>query len=418
MAWCNSKITNKTSRHPIVEKIIIHGLKRTKPIVVLRELLIKKGQAFSTSDLLESIQQLKNLQIFSYVRPYLSLKENNKVVVTIDVKEKWTTIPYFSYTAGGGLRYMRAGLYDINWLGKYIQIGAEYTNWNGESGGAFWYDNPRVFNKKNRITMTVESTQKPRTMYTTQGNIQARFVLKRSAFSLSYKKTFHNIFQIGWLAEYFEDNIHDLNDISLSNSSKALITKNSSSTTLLNTLTLKLGRLNYDIDVINGKESQLLLSHSSKQLLSNTSFNKVKWLNQAYFQLPWRRSYIATNFVLASTNTELIQQYYSVGGFDNIRGYFDGQFRNKSFWQANIEYRIPSYRSPWIVLQHIFFIDVANATDRIEKLGKFSNNIYSAGIGFRLISPKIYSFNGRLDFALYTSGSSKTSISLGTQHFF
>ena len=138
MAWCNSKITNKTSRHPIVEKIIIHGLKRTKPIVVLRELLIKKGQAFSTSDLLESIQQLKNLQIFSYVRPYLSLKENNKVVVTIDVKEKWTTIPYFSYTAGGGLRYMRAGLYDINWLGKYIQIGAEYTNWNGESGGWNW----------------------------------------------------------------------------------------------------------------------------------------------------------------------------------------------------------------------------------------------------------------------------------------
>ncbi|MDX1812830.1 MAG: hypothetical protein R3240_12815 [Gammaproteobacteria bacterium] len=69
-------------------------------------------------------------------------------------------------------------------------------------------------------------------------------------------------------------------------------------------------------------------------------------------------------------------------------------------------------------MQHIFFLDVANAADHIADLNNTHNIVSSSGIGFRLISPKIYSFNGRLDFALYTSGTSSTSISLGTQHFF
>jgi len=416
---CYGEIIEGTNleNKPKVESIKITGLKKTNKRVILRELLFKENSPLTTNDLIESVQRLKNLQIFSYVRPYLALLPNNEVAVTIDIEEKWTTIPFFNYSAGGGTKHLTAGIYDINWLGKYIELGALYQNWNKEHGGIIWFNDPRFLDQRNTLNLIIQNTRKPRYIYEENGNLQGSFILHRKAFTAAYKKEIYSHFELGLQAEYFDDALLNVENDNLDSTTLDSLMHYTNSKTLLNTLTMRLGQLNYDIDIVSGKESQILLSHSSKSLASDHNFNKFKWNNQIYWQFPWR-SYIAGNFTLAATNTQLIQQQYFVGGFQHIRGYYDGQFRNKSYWQANLEYRIPSYKSQWIVLQHVFFTDAINAASHPKKLSNFENNVYSAGTGIRLLSPKVYSFNGRIDFAFYTSGKNKTSISFGTQHFF
>lgn len=419
--FCYSSIAEEFSsldNQPRIQSIEIAGLSRTKEKVVRRELTFKEGDILTTDALLFSIQELKNLQIFAYVRPFLELQPDNKVNLRIELQEKWTIIPFFSYTAGGKTEHIKAGVYDINVLGKYVEVGVLYDNWNGEHGGIVWYRNPRFMRTRNLFGMDLHNTQVPVRLYNRDGEKTGSFVLKAEKFNLLYEVEISRLLRLGLLAEYSDDMVHSIERfLSEDNYTFQKLSTNRHTKTLLNTFTITLGKLHYDIDIIKGKNSELLLSHSSTDLLSDFNFNKIKWINQAYWQLPWR-SYIATNFTLAATDTGLIQQYYYVGGFQHIRGYFDGQYRNRSYWQVNAEYRIPSYRSKWIILQHVFFIDAINSANRINELNHFNNNVYSAGFGIRLISPRIYSFNGRLDIALYTSGISQTSISLGTQHFF
>lgn len=418
LSWSQSESQSKLATSPIVDSITIRGLWRSNENIVRRELLFREGDSLTTVLLLESLQDLKNLQIFSYVRPFITLLPNNRVNVTIEVSEKWTTIPFMSYRQGGGTEYFYVGLYDINTLGKYVETGFQYENWNGEHGGVVWFRNPRFMNQRMTVGADIWATQKPTFLYTTSGKDQGEFILRQRRLNLLVKKEWTKYFETGILMEYTEDELHSFlftDEID----ARTLNTLNQypQANTLLNTLTVRVGKLDYDIDLITGQRSELLLSHSNRRLVSDYSFNKVKWVSQAYWPLKWR-SYIATNFTLAATDTPLLQQYYNVGGFEHIRGYLTGQFRNRSYWQWNTEYRIPSYRSQWIILQHIFFLDIANSTDNISDLGDVDENIYSGGIGLRLISPKIYSFNGRIDFALLTSQKSELSLSFGTQHFF
>ncbi len=413
-----NKAFHQLEHKPRLVQLEIQGLHRTREIVVRRELLFREGDYLTTRALMQSVQNLKNLQLFSYVRPFLELQAGNKVKLILSLQEKWTTIPFMSYRQGGGTRFFYFGLYDINTWGRYIEAGFQYENWNGEHGGMLWFRNPRFLHKRSTLGINLWSTQKPTFLYDRDGKDQGSYILKQQQINFSIKKELRNVFEFGLLLEYSKDKLHSLElTPALDDKTRNTIRNHRQVTTLLNTLTLRLGKLNYDIDIVSGRKTELLLSHSEAGVGSDESFNKLKWVNQYYWQLP-RRSYIATNFTLAATDTPLLQEYYFVGGFEHIRGYLAGQFRDKAYWQFNAEYRIPSYRSPWIILQHIFFLDAVNSAASARNLNKFDNNVYSAGIGVRLISPRIYKFNGRLDFALLTSDKSQISLSFGTHHFF
>jgi hypothetical protein len=70
-------------------------------------------------------------------------------------------------------------------------------------------------------------------------------------------------------------------------------------------------------------------------------------------------------------------------------------------------------------LQHIFFFDVVQPEKSLSSFAFDSEQLFpSTGIGFRLISPKIYRFNGRLDIAFPWRAGNATYISFGSQQFF
>ncbi|HFE39323.1 MAG TPA: hypothetical protein ENK06_13065, partial [Gammaproteobacteria bacterium] len=188
-------------------------------------------------------------------------------------------------------------------------------------------------------------------------------------------------------------------------------------TAIFNAVFVELGKLNYENYLIEGTFSKFSIKHSNRSFSSDITTTQLDWFNRIFWRLPYHAN-LGFRMNLGWTNTENIQYLYYIGGFQNIRGYFDGQFRSKTYWQMNAEYRIPSYRSHWLVLQHIFFIDVVGVGDKIADLKQNNQRYASAGIGLRIISPRIYSFNGRIDIAPFTSGKSPSQISFGAQQFF
>jgi hypothetical protein len=108
-----------------VASIDIEGLKRTDAFVVYREIGFKQGDYITEEKLAWAVQELKNLRLFSEVNTQTSINQDDSINVTFKLREKWTTIPVFTYIQGGESQYFVTGLYDINTFGRYLETGAQ-----------------------------------------------------------------------------------------------------------------------------------------------------------------------------------------------------------------------------------------------------------------------------------------------------
>ena len=426
LSFADHSTKHNLEKRPIVDEIEIRGLWRTKPKVVLRELFFRENDVLTTKDLLASVQRLKNLRIFSKVHPLLELKPENKVKVIFLLQEKWTIIPYANVSGGGGTTYAKAGVFDINSFGRYIETGVQYDNWNGRHGGIARIRDPRFLDQRLVFGVDLWATQRVRQLYATNSKLQGNYVLETKKIEFILKKEITAKLHIGTELEFNKSSILENNaNTSLENQSDTvidsdtlqLVNNNNKGTATFSKLFIEIGKFDFDNYILDGKFTKFSIKHSNKLLGSNQSTTQLDMINLAFWKLPYHAN-AGFRFNAGWTNTKEIQDLYYIGGFQDIRGYFDGQFRSKTFWQFNAEYRIPSYRSNWLVLQHVFFIDVVGTGNRLDDLKDNGIQFSSAGTGIRIISPRIYSFNGRLDIAIFTSGNSPTSISFGTQQYF
>ena len=181
---------------------------------------------------------------------------------------------------------------------------------------------------------------------------------------------------------------------------------------------LTLGRLDYDNVLLQGRLSELSMNYTSPDLGSDYEAYRVTWDNK-YFWRVGKNANLAWRLKWAKTNSQRIQDLFYIGGFENVRGYFDGQLRGKQFWQSNIEFRDILFSSSWYYLQGNIFADIAQLIKPTSVIESSSNDVfYSSGIGLRLGSPKIYRFLARLDIALNTSHPATSRVSFAVQQFF
>ncbi len=184
-------------------------------------------------------------------------------------------------------------------------------------------------------------------------------------------------------------------------------------------LTLQLGRLNYDTYLVDGIQSNWKFDFSNKAWLGKNSATTITQTTK-YFKRIKHDQNLALNFSTGFTDNNFLQKQFFVGGLENVRGYVDGQFVGRNFWQANLEYRIPSYQSDWFVLQHNVFFDIGNVADKFDDLvGSNAQTPFSSvGAGIRLISPKVFRLNLRIDVAKALNYNKAFDISFGLQQFF
>jgi len=402
-----------------VASITILGLQRTRTNVVQRELLIEKSEPLNLPALEESLRRLKNLRIFHSVADAYYRDNKNQVHIQLTFSESFTTIPIVKITEGGGTSYLVAGVYDVNTLGKYLETGIQYESWNGEDGGVVWFRNPRFMNQRVRFGADLWSVKRPRDLYEPDGTSQGDFVLYQRKLNVFADKELFSGFTLGVGAEL---NKTQLLDGSMSGQlsmgvSQAIVNQNEVATHW-GKVYLTLGRLNYDNVLLHGQLSEFSIDYTSPDLGSDYEAYRASWDNKLFWKVG-KHANIGWRLKWAKTNSQKLQDLFYVGGFENVRGYFDGQLRGKQYWQSNLEYRDILFTSSWYYLQGNIFADVAQLIEPTTGIESNNNDVfYSAGVGLRLGSPKIYRFIARLDIALNTSHPATSRISFAVQQFF
>ncbi|MDH5693628.1 MAG: BamA/TamA family outer membrane protein, partial [Gammaproteobacteria bacterium] len=398
-------------------KITLVGLQRTKPKVVLREITFSEGDWIPADAIKESVQNLKNLELFSEVRPYLELQADKSVHIRFELAEKWTTIPYLSYAEGGGTVHIRGGAYDINVFGKYIELGAEYESLNGTGSGFLWYRNPRLFNQRLNLLVVAGTHARPRKIYK-EGVEQYRFGQEQEEGYFILKKEFSRDFTLGLSYRISSDMFSDLKpDKEEAGRFSEQLNYNERYEAQSYTFIAAYGKLDFDSFLVKGREYRLDIV-SSRSDTGNLNYTQFISENKFFYPLRWH-SNLASRLIVSTIDTNSLFRNNYVGGLTHVRGYYDGQFLGSSYWLANLEYRVPSMNNSWVVLQHIFFVDVAQVRDRFRELDLSGEQTYSSvGLGIRFIIPKIYRFNGRLDIAFPNSKTGASGISIGAQQFF
>lgn len=410
-----------------IDAIVIDGLFLTKPNVVTRELLFGEGEVATRRQIEQSVQRLRNLGIFRIAEYELldrriplpdgtmpnAGQEHRVLLITVD--ERWTLIPFGTFAAGGGTFSLTTGLYDINLLGRYIQLGGQYQHFAGTNSFALWAEDPRFLGKRISVGGSVAQTNRINAFYDDAGELEGAHLRLRQSGGLSL-----NVEWLPWLRsgialgyandEYSTNLLSDeLTELELERGlpDPAQYAQLSVSTTL--------GRLDADSFLRKGASLGWGASGSKAGVLSNLDYFDNVFQAIGFAILPFR-SNIGLRLGVGHTTTDRPEYEIFVGGFNILRGFLHRRYHGTHYWYGNGELRVPSIDTRWLVIQHVGFVDAAGIGRDFSVLGEVT--AISSGVGLRILSPKIFSLVARIDYAWSVIGDGRSALSFGAGQFF
>ena len=391
---------DKKHDNKVLSQILVNGLSRTNRNVVINELDMKIGKKLNKVDFQESFNRLFNLQIFSEIDFKLKKNKDERSTLLISVKERWTLIPIAKVLSGGGSTQFTFGAFDINVLGEFIELGAQYETLNGSPGFVHWFRNPRVFGKRFRLGYDIWNVTRNRLLFSSSvpsGEVAETvggYTVNRKRYNFFIDKEFIYWFNLGVGLDIIDSSASSSelgDDIISRNQQNGFSIPGELKEHAIYTY-FRLGRLNFQNYLVEGFQTDWNFRFASEGLGGNETSHRITQNTRLFFLLPYEQN-IGFNLAIGHSNSQKFQNNFFVGGLSNVRGFQDGQFVGTNFWQANAEYRISSFRSRRFVLQNTAFYDVGNVSGTLDKL--FVDNprdpFHSVGLGVRLISPSIFS---------------------------
>lgn len=424
-----------------VDAIVVEGLGRTKHYVVMRELLFEEGDYASMRQIEESITRLRNLGLFREVSwelvshkiagpegmpPEANPKRPSRVLRVV-VDERWTLLPAFLFLQGGGLTRAAIGARDINLLGRYLELGFQYdrlgyndTFWQADGAAnsfVLWLRDPRFLNTFTRAGLEAWSVRRLRTIYDEQGQAEGGFSVHRRMLAMRLQRELLWWLYAGASLELIDDSFSD--DF-IPDSIRQLQRQNfdgppDGATAFILRGMMRFGRIDRDDFYYDGWSLSNHVGHSDKIWGADLRFTQIESILLWYKRIPLRGN-LAARVRLGTTNAEQIQHIYFLGGLDRVRGYPDSRFRGSSYWTANAEYRVAPISGRWFAAQMVGFLDAGATSQDLFAVDRLQ--AASAGVGLRLISPKIYSLVMRFDYAWPLIGGQSGALSFGAQQFF
>lgn len=411
-------IIQKTYAVSIAE-INIQGSK-TNPETILKLLDSKAGDEFNEEILNEDIQRIMNTGLFYDIKSLISEKNGQKRI-DLSLKNKFSTIPIFKYKRGGGTSLLTIGVYEVNLFNKLLEGGIQYERMKGRDGLVTWFRHPYFISNKNLLGTEIYIHTVNLPLLTIEGEEEAYFDDKKVRWNLHIEREIWKNVRPGIQLSIYK------NEFKEDNSTNEKMQRNNDFTAdnpLKNGLTVSLspkvifGKINVQKFYVYGTELILQGEFSNKELGSDFNFTKGLLVLGSAFR-PVKKINIATNFEMGSKTGSEFQHKFYMGGFDSIRGFFDGQFRGEHMWLANIEVRPTLIEKPQWVLQGNVFADYSKTWDAVSfGTDGFHNPFSSYGIGARIILPKVYRAVLRMDFAKTVTPVSGYGFSFGLQQFF
>lgn len=409
-----------------IDAIKVEGLDRTEPYVVERELTFDEGDVVRCERVRESLQRVHNTDLFSDVDYALEpvdadevdsapAEEVRPVELTIEPDEKWTALPMFQFSQGGGALRLMIGANETNLLGHYLSVGGQFEYLEGAESFFAWFENPRTFD--NRLTTRLEAGTQNRAyhLYDEAGELDGGFFLRRFTAAGLARQEWK-----WWLRTEAELRLEDdrFNDELLSPSVERARGDDDNpdpARLIKGRVAAIFGRIDQREYLEDGTELKLSLEHANEQLGSTDDLVRFG-LNLAHFETLPLRSNLAARFEAGLASVETPQHRYHLGGLDAVRGFPYDRFNGEHFWLSSVEYRLPSIDLPWLVLQHTAFVDAAGVGDEARDAVGLSGA--SAGLGLRIIVPEIHGLVVRTDYAIGLYGDTQNPWSLAGAQFY
>ncbi|HMP13493.1 MAG TPA: hypothetical protein PKD70_06420 [Saprospiraceae bacterium] len=126
-----------------ISHLQLEGLKRTKRSHAAQFLQTEVGDSLDTFKLLRDVQQLRNLTAFANAEFQLDTTPVG-IAVTYKVTENHTLFPIVNFGAIKGNFWYQAGINDVNWIGRGMQLTTYYLNNNGQHNFHLYYRVPYI----------------------------------------------------------------------------------------------------------------------------------------------------------------------------------------------------------------------------------------------------------------------------------
>lgn len=361
-----------------------------------------------SSQMAEGIRRLRNTGLFASVEGEWEAEE-----AKITVQEKWTTIPIGKLKGGGGLFTWNAGVYDPNVFGKALELGAQYENFNGKHGGVFWMRKPWFLDKRWKLGMDFWLVRRLDIWWQDGDSLGVTGWERWKANSFLETEMTKSMTLI-WGAEYLYDRQGP--DVLRPKEQAPAPVTNQESHSVLASVSARYGILNTLVFLQEGFqfEPKLELGTGEEFFVRSSADLRMLWL-------PWQRLNLGSRIYAAHTNSNYRAHWWRMGGLEQVRGVPDAFVQGSHAWLTNLEGRITAFENPWIVLQTVVFTDAAWAGDSFfpaDEPGPWQEAaILTWGGGVRLLSPRIYRLNLRLDYGIRAFSGEK-GVSFGLQQFF
>lgn len=394
-----------------ISKIQYDGLIKTDSKVLEHEFELKEGDCVSPEMLEFGLQRVRNTNLFARV-DIATIEGPYSYNVTLTIVERWTLIPILKFGGGGGVAFYTVGLYDPHVLGKNFELGAQYESLGGVPSQVVWFRKQRLFSRRIRVGGDLWNTTRNRLIYDKNRIEIGGFTIERKRFHFFGEYEIAEFVKPYAAIEYQKDKTSDksISNKSKSNNVKYDFNPDTEGGYLIPRLGLYLGRMDIFEELIEGKFFDFQIEYV-KGYTTETSFIRSRFEAQYAKRLSYRSNW-AQRLIVSSQGTKQLSQLYYLGSIQDARGLLDSQFQTNKFLSLNSEVRIPSMVKSYI-LQHAFFAD-GLAFEKENDL----KEAFAMGTGIRLIFPKVYRLNLRLDWAKSFGYGTGTAISFGLQQFF
>lgn len=360
-----------------INEIRITGLIRTQPFVVRRELQLREGDVLTAPALELARARLWNTTIFSRVDVSV-VREGERVVLLVDLEDRWTLNPLFRIGTGGGAFFFRIGAADNNIAGRFLEVDAQYEYFDGFHGGQAIFKNPRLGDERVELLVQAERLVRPRQGFSDQrtqaiaeiatlaSSDRLRVALRASAFADRFLAPLDSP---PWYP--------------------------APTNTLLVEPSFRIGRV--DVVRIRQRGASLELRPGIATTNSDVADAFATMTGEVLaFAMAGERWNFA--FRLHAADVTKVPPHLELwaGGLDLVRGFPDNFVRTRAFVLGNAEARFTAFDSTWFAAVPTAFVDAIAARAPMGTPG----SALSVGLGVRLLIPKFVGTGLRADLAV------------------
>jgi hypothetical protein len=365
-----------------IDAIRVLGLVRTQPHVVRRELGFAEGDVVTKAAFDLAVTRLWNTTIFARVDGDVvretDAEGRTHAVAELRLEDRWTLNPLFRFGSGGDASFFRLGAADNNVAGRFLEVQAQYENFDGFHGGQAIFRNPRLLDRRLELAVQVDRLVRPRGGFSdqrTQGIVEVSTLLEQDRVRIGARAS---VFGSRFLAPLEGPRFFPLE-----------------TETVLLEPALRVGRIDTVRLRQRGASVELrpAVGVTTSDVADAYAGATLEGLGFVMLGARWNVAVRARASGVSKVPPHLMLY---AGGLDLLRGFPDNFVRTNALALANVEMRFIAFDSTWIALVPTAFVDAAAARSPSGSPGA----AVAVGAGLRVLVPKFVGTGLRVDFAV------------------